>query len=433
MYLSVLGRFFLLVALLGGGFAEAADATYDAGIAAFRAGRYDDALAQFTAAYEAGASSPQLYYNLGSVQFRRGDYAAAYRWFETLLTDPQWRALAHYNLGLIDERRQRSAAAEGHFEAAWQMADTAKLKQLAALKLGRAQTPDRNDDWSGIASLAAGYDDNVVLLNDQSLVSVSNQGDYFAEALAGAGRFVSGTLENGWRADAAGYYRRYNDQHDYDFGSATVGIYRSRVVAEQAWQIGGRVEAQVVGGHPYATAATLRAQLLRSAGPFLLRLRNDLSYIDGADDFGYLTGWRDRFSAQLSRTLGRSRLRLGYEFEVNDCRDETTTTGFFSYSPLWNRFYGEVIYAASAMVELEGRVEYGISRYRDDNVETNPDGSVTRAARDDDRIAASLRATYHPTPTWGAFAEYTYTDNSSRWSAYEYTDNQFLLGIERTF
>jgi hypothetical protein len=82
---------------------------------------------------------------------------------------------------------------------------------------------------------------------------------------------------------------------------------------------------------------------------------------------------------------------------------------------------------------VAARATYAFSRHGDDNVEQQPDGSVSVAARDDDRVIASLRVTYHPLGSWNVFGEYAYSNNSSNFSEYEYTDNQVMLGVERPF
>ena len=308
------------------------------------------------------------------------------------------------------------------------------MKQLAESKLAALPTAAAETrDWFGIASIAAGYDDNVVLLNDQSLQSVSNQDDYFSEALAGASRFISGDVKRGWRTDFSGYYRKYADQSDYDFGSASTGLVYNRISGSTQWQLGGKAEAQAVGGDAYTASGTLRGQLLRSLGPVSVRLRNDTAYVDGASSFGYLTGWQNRLSVQFARTIGPTALRFGYELELNNRRDDSTATEFFSYSPTWNRIYADATRALSDAFDVGVRTEYQISSYRDDNVQVLADGSIKTAARDDDRISASIRLTYHASPNWGVFGEYSYSNNASNFAEYEYDDNQIMIGIERPF
>jgi hypothetical protein len=407
---------------------------YHLGIDAFKQGRYEAARDYFVAAYDAGRHDPTLLYNLGAAQYKLGDYPAAYESFGQIRDDPTWGALALYNLGLIDEKRRDDANAQRHFRAAYETSRSEKLKQLAASKIVAPQSATQNDsNWFGIASLSAGYDDNVVLLNDQSLVSVSNEQDYFYEAFASASSFVSGDVNRGWRADFSGYYRGYRDQSDYDYGGAATGLTYNRVTGNSQWQLGGRADAESVGGDTYTVSGSMRAQLLRTIGEFGLRIRNELAYIDGASNYGYLTGWQDRLGIQIARTFGASRLRLGYELELNDRRDDSTATEFFSYSPTWNRFYAAATTSVSDSFDIGLRADYEISRYRDENVQTNPDGSVSIAARDDDRYSASLRATYHALRNWDLYGEYRYANNSSKFSEYEYNDNQIQIGIERPF
>jgi tetratricopeptide (TPR) repeat protein len=424
----------LTILLLAGSTGWSAEDDYRSGIDAFKQGRYGDALEYFTRAYDAGGRDPTLFYNLGSAQFKLGDYSAAYGSFEQIAEDPGWGPLARYNLGLIDERRGEHARAQQHFRAAYAAARSDKLKQLAAGKIDTSGVAKPADDaWFGIVSLAGGFDDNVVLLNDQSLVSVSNKEDYFADALASVSGFVHGDVERGWRADVSAYYRAYRDQTDYDYGTAAAALTYNTMTASAQWQFGGRLYAQFVGGEAYTTALSMRAQLLRPVGAYSLRIRNDAAYYEGASDYDYLTGWQDRLGVQISRRFGRNGFRLGYELELNDRDDLTTGIEFFSYSPTWNRFYGDATRYLSDAFDVQVRAEYQFSDYRDEDVQINPDDTVTVAARDDDRIVASLRLTYHPSQSWGVFSEYSYTDNSSNFSEYEYDDNQIMIGIERPF
>ena len=122
-----------------------------------------------------------------------------------------------------------------------------------------------------------------------------------------------------------------------------------------------------------------------------MRVRNDVTYIDGGSHFGYLTGWQDRLGLQIHGKRAATSLRIGYEIELNDRRDDATPTKFFSYSPTWNRFYGDATYYVSDAFDLTLRVDYQFSRYRDKN--------------------------------WDVFGEYTYANNSSKFSEYQYNDN----------
>ncbi len=143
---------------------------YRLGIDAFKQGRYEEARQLFVRVYDAGGREPTLFYNLGSAEFKLGDYSAARRSFQTIANDPKWGALAEYNLGLIEDKLGNVDRAQQHYRVAYDAAQSDKLKELAARKIGQPEADHDNDDWFGLVSLGAGYDDNVVLLNDQSLV-----------------------------------------------------------------------------------------------------------------------------------------------------------------------------------------------------------------------------------------------------------------------
>ncbi len=406
---------------------------YRLGIDAFKQGRYEEARQLFVRVYDAGGREPTLFYNLGSAEFKLGDYSAARRSFEAIAKDPKWGALAQYNLGLIEDKVGNVDRAQQHYRVAYDAAQSDKLKELAARKISQPEADHDVEDWFGLVSLGAGYDDNVVLLNDQALVDVSNEADYFAEAFASASRFVQGNAERGWRADAVAYYRGYSDLNDFDYGSATLGMTYNTMTPTAQWQFGGRANAQFVGGDAYTASATSRVQFLRPVGAYRVRARNDVTYVEGADHYSYLTGWQNRTSIQIDRRIGGYSLRAAYEFEWNDRRDSTTPTEFFSYSPIWHRFHAAATHTFTDALELELRATYELSRYADDNVEIDSSGALVKAARDDDRVAAALRLTYHPWDSWNVFGEFAYSNNSSKFSEYEYTDNQVMLGVERPF
>ena len=223
------------------------------------------------------------------------------------------------------------------------------------------------------------------------------------------------------------------DLNDFDYGSTTFGMTYNTMEPTVQWQFGARANAQFVGGDAYTTSAIARAQILRPIGVYRLRVRNDASYVDGADHFSYLTGWQDRISIQIDRRIGDYALRAANEFEWNDRHDSTTSTQFFSYSPIWYRLYASAVRTIGDALDVEVRATYEFSRYDDENVEVLSNGEVKTDARDDDRATASLRVTYHPFESWDVFGEYAYSNNSSRFSEYQYTDNQVMLGVERPF
>lgn len=86
-----------------------ARALFDAGVAAFNAGRYQDALARFETAYEL-SGHPQLLYNIGQAADRLRDDEAALRYFRLYLSEsprPERRSEVEARIAAIE--RVRSA------------------------------------------------------------------------------------------------------------------------------------------------------------------------------------------------------------------------------------------------------------------------------------------------------------------------------------
>jgi hypothetical protein len=120
---------------------------------------------------------------------------------------------------------------------------------------------------------------------------------------------------------------------------------------------------------------------------------------------------------------------LGATLERDNRRDLDTGTEFQSYSPTR---YGLWVWGAwpfSDSWRLESKAQYRTSRYADPERR----GGITLDTRSDDEIEAMLRIRYRATPSWYAFAEYSYTDNDSNFSEFSYARRILSLGAQRSF
>ena len=93
----------LMLALPGTARAAGAypDSLWNAGVAAYSEGRWDDAAAQWSSLASLGLASPELYCNLGDAAFKAGDIPHAVLWYERCLKlDPSYED-ARYNLELV--------------------------------------------------------------------------------------------------------------------------------------------------------------------------------------------------------------------------------------------------------------------------------------------------------------------------------------------
>ncbi|RPH47324.1 MAG: hypothetical protein EHM84_08240, partial [Lysobacterales bacterium] len=262
------------------------------GIEAFRAGDYATAVTQFQAAERAGMRDARLSFNLGSSFFKLGDLDAARERFLAIANDPTWGALAQYNLGLIDERQGYMEAAESHYRAALTRTDSEQIRSLAQHKLG--ETPrrvpyDAEPGWTGFASFGSGFDDNVVLTADPSVLDVSDEGDAFVSALLGASRYLTGSYDGGVRLDLGASGEAYRDLDDYNAASALFGLAFTKRLGGWFIDTGIRGDVASLGENPFTSSGTYR---LRAYHPITentgIQLRGEASYISGASEYDYL-------------------------------------------------------------------------------------------------------------------------------------------------
>lgn len=417
--------------------AAASDA-YRAGVEAFQAGDYEQAKESFEQAEAAGMDSAKLHYNLGSTYYKLGQYAQSRQRFNMLVDHPKWGPWAQYNLGLLAERSGDQQGAARYYSQAYESAQTRKLRQLSATKLNRLD-PDRDvgvktREWSGLLSAGAGYDSNATLAPDTTTNDISEEGDGFAELFGVGNYYLKGDYSDGYRLDVGAFTRQFFDESDFSFSTLFAGISRDKQWDTWHTQAALRVSTSLLSDDYYATMGTMRLIGSRDFNVFRLRLRNDLSLIEGDSDFDYVSGVRNRSGIELIRPITDGRIRAGYEFEYNDRDDLRFNDGqFFSYSPYRNEFFAEVDYYLSPKWTINLRGEYQKSLYDDDNRVFRSDGSLIVDERDDDRFIIALRGEYEFAPQLAAFGEVEYLDNSSNFDRYDYESSQIMFGLQKTF
>ena len=218
---------------------------------------------------------------------------------------------------------------------------------------------------------------------------------------------------------------------DYARRGVTVIAFHNRLVTGWHVQAGVKANVQLAGGEPFTSGAVLRARAFHRLGKLGIRLTNDLGLIAGSNDYDYLSGMQNLTTIEFSRTIDDTRIRAGYQLELNDRDDLTFTDEFFSYSPTRHRLFASAEHSLAEGLSAELRLGFRSSEYNDENIELEDDNSVTQAARDEDRVTATLRVAYQATPLWTVFGEYRHADTDANFDRYGYDSSVFMLGVER--
>jgi tetratricopeptide (TPR) repeat protein len=411
--------------------------SYQAGVVAFRDGKYEEALMYFNRAENQGINTPNLHYNLGATFYKTKRYDQAEKRFHKLTDLPEWKPLAFYNLGLIAEVRGNRDVAMDYYFKAYHSAGPSRIKQLAARKLDELEpAPTDNDavrQWYGLLSASIGYDDNAVMMPDDTLAVRDKASDFFTDLYGFGGRYFQSDGFDRLRIDAGLYARLYAEESEFTCGSLFAGITRDKQYNTWNSRLGLWVNADFIEDHFYATTPTVRLVFNRRFEKLTLSLANSLSWVEAEKKYEYLTGVRNRVTAELGSRLYAAGVRAGYEAEYNNRRDLQADSDFFSYSPIRHRIYAGLDYAVTRNWTVNVRGEFRRSLYPDANTRLNQDGSVIRNKREDDRLVAALRGEYKITPETSIFAEYHHTDNDSNVFNYTYASNQILLGVQKSF
>jgi len=404
---------------------------FDTGVRLFSNAEYRAALTHFVAAEKAGMKEPKLYFNMGVSHYKLGQYPLAKKAFLRAATYPSLRDLSYFNVGLVAQAENDDAQAKQWFQRVYDHTSDAKLKGLAATKLGMhsgSASTAAAKKWFAGYSLSFGYDDNI---EDPSLNSVSGKGDNFANAMLYASGVLQGSYNEGVRLMATGYLQKYQDVTVYDLSMLQLKLDKSFIIGSWKNVAGVGVEQMTLGSNDYLRTAKLRLSGEKTlSATDALRLRYRYSDITSLDPlYDKLEGSRHEAEIRWRRKLSDRRFQASYEYEINDRKDYTGATTFSSYSPTRHTVELRGRVEPVPQWQLKGRLAYRNSTYADANILT----SGARVTREDEQARAAVGVSRKLGKTLKLNVEYKYTDNSSNISAYTYTRNIYSVGLSGSF
>lgn len=399
-------------------YAQSASGDFAAASAAFDRGDYRRALELFEQIRAAGGGSAALEYNIAVCRYKLGDYASAERDFAALAANaPQMRDLAEYNRGLALLAQERRADARGAFAVARASFDPtiAELAARALASLGDADTAAAPGRWLGSADVAAGYDDNVALLDDASLPAAESSGSAFIEAFGFASRRFA-TLRPS-RVDLTGYAVDYPEAGGFDQQAARVGFAVRRSFESWTFDAGPHLSYTTLGGDSFERQLGFDLQAvhaLTDAAALDIRFVYD-DVADLAPQFSYIEGSRRWLRFTFDRRGPAARVRVSYDFERNDRAAPTVSADR-------NRLALRVTRALDADWELDVYGAYRKSRH---------DRLVP--ASDEELMELSVTATRALASAWSLETGYYWADNDSDVAVFAYGRNRLSIGLTRLF
>lgn len=422
---KIFPAFFLLVLILFSQELHAENrpqsSAFQDGITAFKQGNYESALDFFHQAESSGFEKPSLYYNIGVCCYKLGRYQEAEEAFRKTATFPQMAPLAYYNLGVVAEKQSDHKKALYWLQKSYDNAeaDDVNLRVLAANALGQIKGKTDSSAWASYVSLGLGYDDNVELVSDSDVLQASNMDDWFLDMYLFTRRTLAGNAKDSGSYFQTGIsYLKYADVNEYDTGTADLALFYWKQAGNYQLEGGGGYYYSLIDGQSYEQSPMVSLQAKRPLwASTYFRLRYRLNYLDVLDaDYDYLTGWRHRTMAELSRKWGNYYGYLAYTLELNDRDDE-------DYSPARHLFAAGFDMRPLDNVGVNLYVAYRSSHY---DVATFDD-------RDEDRFDSILSLTYFLVNGWEISCKLEHTHNESNYDYYDYTRNAVTLFFARSF
>jgi tetratricopeptide (TPR) repeat protein len=400
---------------------QSESSAFQDGVTAFKQGNYESALHFFHQAESLGFEKPSLYYNIGVSCYKLGRYQEAEEAFRKTATFPQMAPLAYYNLGVVAEKQSDHKKALYWLQKSYDNAeaDDVNLRVLAANALGQIKDKTDSSAWASYVSAGLGYDDNVELVSDSDVLQTSNMDDLFLDMYLFTRRsFAGDSSASGSYFQSSIFYLKYAEVNEYDTGSADLALFYWKQAGSYQLEGGGGYYYTIIDGQSYEQSPMISLQAKRSLwASTYFRLRYRLNYLDVLDsDYDYLTGWRHRTMAELSRSWGKSFGYLAYTLELNDRDDE-------DYSPTRHLFAAGLDVKPLDNVGVNLYVAYRASHY---DIASFDD-------RNEGRFDSSLNLTYFLVNGWEISCKLEHTHSESNDDLYDYKRNAVTLFFARSF
>ncbi|WP_299594528.1 tetratricopeptide repeat protein [uncultured Microbulbifer sp.] len=435
-YIQLLFLVTLLVAVSVFGPPRLAAAETPSATGAFKRGDYPQALALFRQAEAAGNESDRLKFNLGVTLFKLGRYEEASEYFWQLVPAPQWRDLAEYNLGLVARRQGDQIQAAQYFRRVSARSASPKLQRLAALQLGAvaSEPAPQPRPWLAMTSLNAGFDSNPYAVKNALLGEDAVGEDSFFELFAWGQYRLQGNERDGWRLHGYGFTRRYSDLDNLNLGSVSSALSRDMRWRGWALEAGAGAELVTLGGELVSRQLQFIGRAKRDFGATSVQLSYIPAYYAGGDDFTYLDGWRQRFSARAGREAFGADLSVYYLYDTNDRADlQQAAEDYYSYSPIRHAFGSDARWRFMSRWELRAGFEYRYSVYDGLNRVVDGEGNVAEYERASDRFRSWVSTRYRLTPRFSLDGKVTNIDNRENRDLYDYDKTEFSLGVSYVF
>jgi tetratricopeptide (TPR) repeat protein len=401
------------------------------GIHDFGAGAFQEALDKFLQARRQGLSSPALRYDLGATYYKLGRDAEAAAEFKSLLSDPKFSDFARYNLGLTSLRTGHKREAYRYFTQVAEQAHDTHLQALARTELHDYQ-PRGPHGWQVFVEMVGGYDDNVLLAPNETLLTIPSAGSAMYSVIASGGGWLIGGHDRGWRLAGSLYDVQYPDQRAFNLLIAQAGP--EYLLGAGSWALRAGASGARINLGPDELEA-YGALNLRGEHPFAggtLRLNYRLERITGGVNYAYLSGVQNQFGVRTSWQPGRAEILLGYSLALNHRQDLRTATQFFSVSPLRNQLETQLSWTATPRSSFYVHGLYWWNLYRDPNVFLQS-GVRQQQKRSDTGYVTELGWVYRVTSKVSVTSEYARRNSDSNIQRYGYTSNQVSLSLQFTF
>lgn len=401
-------------------------AAFESGVAQYRAGRFEAALADFLEARRQGLAIPNLTFNLGLTYYRLGRYAESRAAFERLRGVPGHDAAADFHLGLIAARLGQREHAAKLWRALEGDGATTALRERAGIALGRLE------DGAPVAPAAyllagAVHDSNPALVDDS--VQTVGAGSAGVELFGAVDLPLARAPQGAWVLNGGAYVRDYTEDNGLDQYGALAGLSNARRDGSRTRAYSLDASTGYLDGQHLVDSLNAAFRFAPAPGTAGLALRGQVTRFEAPPPYAHLEGWRLRVEPEVATGVGRARLRASYQFELNDRADLASGSEFFSQSPLRHRFALGLDHGLEPRWRLLWQAHYRYSGYREAN--RFFDGGVLRKER---RVESLFQAGVQARRRLGrranALLEYQYSYNAATIGVFGYERHYALAGLE---
>jgi len=396
----------------------------------FQSGQFEASLELFLQETKNGNTSPQVIFNIASVYLKLKDYDNAKKYYLQLISIPNWRTTTEFYLGFIAEKNQDQSLAKYYFTRVSEQNQYPRLKKIAQARLIKSQPKSLKTVSPNtlLLSVRYGSDSNPIAISNAFQIPSSQLDDSFSEVMLFGRTTIVDLFEQDFMLQAYWLNRKYDQFNSLNTSTLNTGLFHQH--RWLGWQFDKALNIYLsqLDGASFYRQVEGEIDLQKNFNSTNIRLAIISGYVDGQNQFNYLSGTTLKFKTEAKWQFNNIELLTGYIYDSNNRKGLETEENTFSYSPQSHSINAQLKWKYQHDVSFIVGASYTNTSYSGEDRLLDSDSGLKQAKRQSSLLVFYLNADYQLSSNLSLNFNFQSNDNSENFDLYSYRRNELSIG-----